>query len=398
MIRAGLALAAGIAISAGTYLTLVQRSHIADILWLLSALLVFAVSYLHTRRLRIAVLVVLPTLGGVALASAILKFAGAPSGAPVPAFAFGIALSMYLADGFIAGILADLSPADAAWETRRQIQLPAHAAMLTAVVLPLALLFDKGGLARMTALSVAMVTLVAFLAAMYALPALLSFVTFDEASIAELNRIREKRTARAYWVSMVAVPRWGTSVSGIGLVFAVLAYFLSEAEFIGGVSQFLVPTVAAGLVFLGAGFASSGAWREATAIFLAGCWILLFQFAFSVRVPGAGVYLPFGSLTVIAVSLLATLSLSTRARQLRGTGDDSAVARLKSVEEGAIAVTFATLGALAALVLWPGMDLGALFLLVVGALAATILTPALATAIESLLPRRRSVEELYTRR
>lgn len=393
-----LAIAAGAAIAAGTYLTLVQRSHIADILWLLSTCLAFAVSYLHTRRLRIAVLVVLPVLGGVAMASAILTYAGVPSGAPVPAFAFGIALSTYLADGFIAGILADLSPADAAWETRRQFQLPAHAAMLAAVVLPLALLFDKGNLARMTALSVAMVTLVTFLAAMYAVPALLSLIAFDEANIAELNRVREKRTARAYWVSMVAVPRWGTSVSGIGLVFAVLAYFSSEAEFIGGLSQFLVPTVAAGVVFLGAGFASSGSWREAAAVFLAGCWILLFQFAFSVRIPGAGVFLPFGSLTVIAISLLATLSLSTRARQLRGAGDDPAVARLKSVEEGAIAITFATLGALAALVLWPRMDIGALFLLVVGALAAMVLTPALATALEMALPRRRSVEELYTRR
>jgi hypothetical protein len=102
-----------------------------------------------------------------------------------------------------------------------------------------------------------------------------------------------------------------------------------------------------------------------------------------------------------AMALFLALTIATRAKFHRSTGEDEEIARLCAIEEIGASVAFAALAAVAALLPWIAFvhAAPALALLPLAAgIVALVGVPAVTTAIAALLPRRRSVEEIYGHR
>jgi len=395
-----LALSAAAALGAGAHLIVLEHARIVVALWFLSAGMAFAMLLLLTRRTRVAASAVLAALGGVSLAEIVLALAGMPRGAPATAFALGVAMAAYFANAYIGEILADCPPGTAARRARWSALPVALGATALAIALPFAGLVDSGDTARLTIVSLAAELCLTLLFVAGALPITLTLWNYSERFIAETNRRRERRMRRAYRASMVSVPRWGMSISGIALVFAVLAFFSAGPSVTAGdTGRFLLVQVLVTFVIsLVAGAWLTAAWRETVAIVLSAIFLQLLVVAFASRAPTGGVVFPGGAFAAIPISFLAVLVVARHARYLRADGDESQIARLKGIEEELNPVVYATAAAIGALLLWPFVDIATLLLLVLGAMLAVVVTPAFATTIETLLPRRRSVEELYSRR
>ncbi len=385
---------------AATVLLLVQHERIAVAMWFLSALIAFAMLLVLTRRTRVAASAVLAALGGASAGTIVLTLLDAPRGGQLVAFALGVAISGYVADAFVDEILVDGRASVAASMARRRVAFPAVFAALVAAAFPFVLLFAKTrAIHAAEALAVALEIAITLVFALLALPEMLRLWTYHESFVVEANRRREKRIVRAYRASMVSVPRWGMSLSGIALVFAVLAIFPAASVAASGLPTIvLYHASAVFIVSLVGGICVTAAWRETLAVVLAVTYLQLFVLALAQRVPGIGLVLPAGAPAAVSVGLLSILMIAERARMFRKSGDDPSIARLRSIEEGLSPVIFVTLAAIAALLLWWLMDVATLMLFVLGAFSAVLVAPSFATALETLLPRRRSVEELYSRR
>ncbi len=101
-----------------------------------------------------------------------------------------------------------------------------------------------------------------------------------------------------------------------------------------------------------------------------------------------------------AASYLPMLALIAGRRRFAASGDESALARLRALEELGLSPFYAAMAAAAAILPWSVLHGSALvlagsFLLAGG--AAMIAQPAIATALAWFIPRRRSLNELYGR-
>jgi hypothetical protein len=110
---------------------------------------------------------------------------------------------------------------------------------------------------------------------------------------------------------------------------------------------------------------------------------------------------PVGVVELVSLASFLAFCGARRAAAYRRLGDDPAVARLRAVEDLGGPQLFSTLGGIAALlpfsIVQPANAAYAVALAFAGA-GALGFAPALATACEMLVPRRRSVEELFRRR
>jgi hypothetical protein len=142
-------------------------------------------------------------------------------------------------------------------------------------------------------------------------------------------------------------------------------------------------------------------WRDAAAIALAIAALTLLDLWLWGRATGHLTLGAFGEIALsVSAAYLLMLAVSDRRRRYRRTGDDSAMARTRALEELGAAPWYGAAGAAAAIVPWivvhgSNATLAAMFVL--AAAAAMIAASALATALETLVPRRRSLKELYGR-
>jgi len=216
------------------------------------------------------------------------------------------------------------------------------------------------------------------------------------------NRVREKRERRLQWAAGAVTPRWGLSLAGIALVLAVLGWFGAApllAHSAVRVSTALLVATAFGAFVLGLVVARD--WRAAAGATL-GLSVLLLL-GLSLWSGTVGRLLPATLLEIGAVLAAAGLNMFAllgRFRRFRGSGDSAAVAWLRALEEAGAAPWFAPAAAAAAILPWTLVHgslatLSALFLLT--SPVSALFMPALATALETLVPRRRSLRELYGR-
>ena len=191
-------------------------------------------------------------------------------------------------------------------------------------------------------------------------------------------------------------------MSGIVLMFAVLGYFGAEPSFARSVLLARPVWWAAStlIVFL-AGYAVGRDARDAAAAAL----VLVSQTLLSLWLWNAAVghptAIPFLEIvTVDAVALMLMLVLLDAARQHRAEGNGASAARLRALEACGVPALYSCAGAAAALgpwiVLHGSMATLALLFLFAG-VASTLGLTAAATALDVLVRRRLSVEELYGR-
>ncbi len=202
--------------------------------------------------------------------------------------------------------------------------------------------------------------------------------------------------ARAYRISMVSVPRWGLSVSGIALVLAMLGWFgASPLPLPAETAGLAIPLAISAVATFAVAYTTVDSWREALALSLASLSVVLLDLWAGILLKGAGATTAAGVIDGLLLALVSMFVVASRVRQLRESGDDEAIARLRAIEDLAGPCLFAALAAAASLLVRDEFAIAAAA--VIGAVGALLFAPALATAIGVLLPRHRSVEELYKR-
>ncbi len=389
-------IAAAGTLAALLYLIPVEFSLRSAVLWSLSAALAVAASFLHLRHAVAAVLATAAPIVGVLWSATILRLAGYPDSGQFLACAYGLVVAALLARDTLGRLVSDEGRGNAA---RAALRAQARSVIAATAAGALAILMAARSHAAAAALAALLDLAAATFFSTVVLARLLAFVEPDETFVAKWNRIRELRVARAWRASMVAVPRWGLSVSGIALVSAVLALFGSPLALPEGSEWIAQALLGTGFV-LAAAYLVTAAWRDALALSL--CLGLSGLYAGLSIWPGTAWNgaLWFDVMRLNAIPILCAAMMAHEARRWRDAGEEDSIARLRGVEEAASAIAFAALAGFACLLPWIG-DMApctALLLLPAGVASAIFFEPALASAIETLLPRRRSVEDLYTRR
>ncbi len=358
---------------------------------LAGAILAAGVSWFHTRHFGLTVVTAISPLPGLLWAAPMS--AGSAFGAiPTLAYVFAYAMAVMLAQDILLRNLDD-SATD-----------PPHrsAAAAAGLMAALGLLWFLHGYLANAAFQAVADFVLAGGAALLLIPIGETFLHFDETFVARVNRARERRQRVLEKIAMVAVPRWGMSIAGIAMIFLALAWFGAGPAFfffhfgsalaLGGAS--------AGLVFLIA-TAASGGWREglaATIVTALICLTALWGFAVIGKAP---IHAPVNIAELVSLTLFLILCQARRAHDYAVHGEEPSIARLRAVEEFGGPQAFAVLGGIAMLlptiVTRPIFAPYAIALIFAGA-GAIGFAPALITATEVLLPRRRSVEDLYGRR
>ena len=229
-------------------------------------------------------------------------------------------------------------------------------------------------------------------------PLVASLLRFNEAFIARTNRARERREWLISFFAMLSVPRWAFTTVGITAVLSTVIYF--DKSFAPLWQTVGVPFAIAFTVVGVLGAIVMRNWRCvfscAVPPFLAsiiGAWVImeLGVAPDSVREIAPAVVLMVGS--AIGAGFIYFLATPTTAYQR--AGDPMIIAFSRALNEtGAVIIILGIGLALPMLVFLPGLALLPLFHII----GALVLFPAIATALDDLFPRRRSLEELYRAR
>jgi hypothetical protein len=348
----------------------------------------FALAYGLTRHVPLAAVASVGPVAGVLWGDAIGLLFGVPLAAPSLALVFGGTLSFVFADCIVARTLDGDDPRTAArtavmgsWRPLLGGAAIAFAMLTVAVRDPWFRQISLSNFLQLAGSGVAAVA-VSWSAA--------SYLVFSEDFVTRLNRVREARTRRAYAISLISMPRWGLSVAGIGLVAAVLGFFGAEGTLAaGGWAVFTVLLLALLL-----SFSLSGQWRNALALLFAVAVSALIGFWSWTELASSGLPDVVALLEAVAVSFALMLAVVSRERAL-GVAHNQAVARLLAAEELTTPVVY-----IAAAMILPTIMLGgsgglAAVALIGGVACALLLAPAATTAFETLVPRRKSITELY---
>lgn len=196
-------------------------------------------------------------------------------------------------------------------------------------------------------------------------------VPFREDAIARGNRQRENLLRLSGFAACLAQPRWCLSLSGAGLVLAVLGYFQIAVR----------PPNFDGLAALAAGLIIVLLTRDGRAA-LAG-------------VMSSGLLLLFtgGVGEALLLFLFFALVLVRSAAAWRGAGEATAMAWARTIEDHGATLLFAGVAAAIAASLDGGVPAGRYAGFAV--IAALLLFPAFTGALYDLFPPRRSVEDIY---
>ena len=357
------------------------------------------VAFVHFRHVALAVVAMAAPLPGMIAAGPFAASHGVGMLPLLAAYGFAVVTGVIWCAEVLRGLTAGKDRVQAALAIPARLVLPAAVAVLAAgLVLGGWLVRLAPGLALGVSVELLAGTLSSLL--FVALGALA--LPFSEGAVTEINRAQERRALRLRLLTQVIAPRWGMSLAGAALVFVVLGYFGVEPLLAKG-SILAKPAYWAGsalLVFLG-GLAVGRGWRDALAVTLA----LTMQTLLGLWLWGIAV----GHLTMLAlvvaimtggVSLTLMLVMVDKARRYRMGGDAPDVARLKALEDCAVPAIYGCAGVAAAIAPWivlHGSMATLAVLFVLASAASTIGAPAITTALETLVRRRFSVEELYGR-
>lgn len=221
-----------------------------------------------------------------------------------------------------------------------------------------------------------------YLSAIFAAPLVISFLSFNEDFVARFNRAAERRRRRLMPLDPLVQARWAWSLCGVALVLVVLSCFG-----IHGLRYFVSVWFAVPAVLIVAALAALRDWRYALAALLTLALATALYFWLAVH---------HGSLSAAGVIAIAIYALSWRAATFVRHGDDTGTAILRTFEDSGTAVVYALWIAAASILPFANKASGVFFAtLVVGAVVALVFPPDFAVAIESLVPRRATLEARY---
>jgi hypothetical protein len=351
-------------------------------------------SILHLRHAGLALSAAFAPLPGLVGAASL----GLPVEPMALAFLAGSTVALFLADEIALRVLDGSGVVAATAETLRENAIAGCVAATAAAAFTAVLLF-AGHHARLP-LVTALAELGSGLSALIVLPLAASQLLFSEDFVARANRLRELRERRLERIAAVTEPRWGWSLTGIGVVFFALAYFGSRSLHASpsAAHSALEIWLVAAIVVTGAALATTRDWRRSLAVVtvlglaaLVGCW----------GYARAGILLNVTSwlalMQVLGTGAAMTLLVANAAQP--EADEDGAAAMVRSLlgKTGA-AVTSSACGivVLLALSLSVGREAMALAAaLFFAGLGAVLLQPALTIAIETIAPRRSTIAARY---
>lgn len=346
----------------------------------LGAVLAAGVGFWQTRHAGLAILTALTPLPGLLWAAPLCGGSGFGV-VPFIAYGFGFALAALYAQRVLGRLLRGAG-GEPPWRA-------------AAVALGLMAVFAVLWFAKTTqadgALQAVADTLAASVSVLLLLPLAVTYLDFDETYVAQANRVREKRSLLFEKAGNAAIPRWGFSLTGIALVFLALGWFgseplLREGWWRYGVTLILAPAVLGTVC---------GGWREGLALTLVAavsCVVALWWARYDMRLPFAAA----GALQAAMLAVFIGLTGARSMRRWRNAGDVPEMVRRRVLEDASGAV-FAALGTGAVLLpaLWHAGAVPLVLAVPAAGLCGALLFPAVVTAAETLIPRRRSVEEVF---
>jgi hypothetical protein len=354
----------------------------------------FVIAFAHLRHTGLALSVVAAPVSGLIAAASLGMFLG-----PLAlAYLTGLAIALFLADDIALRVVGGSGGADAAAETLREDAFAGGAAAISAAAL--AALMLLAGHRAATPLIAALGEAASGLSALIVLPLVASLLPYSEDFVSRANRLRELRERRIEKLAAVTEPRWGWSLTGIGVVFFALAFFGSRA--LHATQSVVHPALeiwfVAAVLALGAALAVTRDWRRSLAVVIAlglaalvGCW----------GYARAGISLDLASwialMQVMGIGVALNLFVAQAAHPDRGEDTTAASVRSLMGKTGVVAAaTFCAIVVLLGLSLSIGREAIALAAaLFFAGLGAVLLQPALTIAIETLAPRRSTIEARY---
>jgi hypothetical protein len=344
----------------------------------LTLAILFVLSQAQLRHLGLALAVVFLPLPGAILAA----WLGIPEFAP--AYLCGFLLANVLAAQIAAKICDEDSPShaikDASWGAFPFLIWPAALALCMSVLPPI-LSGNVRGLLPAGCLALSCISVLV-------LPPAARILSFDGAFVTRTNRAREAWDRGLNRLTFVVQPRWGWSVSGIGLIFTVLGIFGGAVQFVPFDGWIAASTA---VLFVAVAYLATRDLRRTVALclsiailFCVACWT-----GCRLVLEGRDLWLPF------ALAAFPALIMASRSAAFARDGDNAAVATLRSFEMLAEITVFFCLGAaIAMLALGP---IAGAVLALCGSVAALLLFPALTAAIFDLFPPRVSLDAYRAR-
>jgi hypothetical protein len=377
---------------------LVRQDHSRDALgWILSVTLVFLPAYGLVRQLGLAFIIAISVQGGALVASATMALAGLAGRELSLALPVVLVIAFLAAEAFVECLRSGEARPEAALQAIGALLRPAGSGLVMAVSVGSFVGLASGLLDRQHLIALVLQLLIAAAFVLVTVPMAASRISYDEVFLTRASRARERHMTLAYPLSFVAVDRWGLSVAGIWSVFAMLAAFGAQPA-IGATTATAASWGAAALPIFGCAILTTEEWRGAVACFLAEVVVALAGLWAVSRLGTFNAAAAFAWVEAISASFVLVMAVAARARHARAEEDDEvAVARLRSIEDLTGVAAFAALGCIVlqiALVPLVEVLIGAV-VACSGLVAALVFAPALTTAISWLLPRRRSLSELY---
>ena len=228
-------------------------------------------------------------------------------------------------------------------------------------------------------------------AALICVPIGLRFLPYRDDFITRANRLRERRERWLDRLTFVVQPRWGRSVGGIALIFAVLGFFGGENSSAMGLSALpAILPITLGLFIIFA-YVTTRNMRRALAFMLSSAVLM----GMMVWTRAHIVIDPAVVLSTIALAAIPALIVAGQSSAFARAGDAVAVATLRGFEQCAVPIIFFCLAA--TLVLCTCGDYAAAILIPCGGVAALLFFPALTTAIYDVFPPRVSLDAYRVR-
>jgi hypothetical protein len=351
--------------------------------WPVAAAILAAFSFLCLRHAGLAALTLIAPLPAF-LAVVMFLPVGGDRLSLWLAFLPGFVVASFFAAS-IARQAAEGAPGKMAASQTLQDLTPATLCALIAACVP-AFLFANGAM-------LAAVLAGAGLCALIATPLAASWLPFGENFAARANRLREWRERGLAYLIPVALPRWGWSLSGVAIVLAVLGVF--GALPLGLPSGANLIGYGAIAVAVAALFLATRDWRRSLAALLAFLPALFFTLWVFARMPHDPAALRH-LLQALGIGFMPVVLAAARAARFMRDGEDVAVASIRTLERDGATILFTVAATALSLAAFHRLqDVPAAIAILLGAPGALVFAPAFAALLESLFPRRATIEARY---
>ena len=359
----------------------------------------FGVAFVHLRHVAFAAVTALAPLPGMIAVGSFGVAHGVGLLVLLAAYGWAVVAGALWCSSVLAGIAGNRDRAEAALVQPAPLLIAMAPALLVLLVVLAGWLFRSG---LPLAVAASAIPAAGMVSALLFVAAAALVLPFSETAVTEINRAAERRALRLRLLTPITEGRWGASLAGVMLVLAVLGYFgvaptLTKGSFIAHPANW----GAAALVVFVAAFAVGRDWREALAAVLALAGeTLLALWLWAIAVGHLTMLALVLVLSVDGVALMLMLVFLARTRAYRKGGDLHGVARLKALEDCAVPAVYGCAGAVAAILPWIVVHgsmatLAMLFVFAGG--AAMMGLPAMAAALDIVIRRRFSIEQLYGR-